>query len=90
MAIKLRSAKTTAAGASGILVTLGGIATAFSEIPADELTDTQLIAFGAVALATLFNSIGNIFSRDNDVTSEEALGTRVVAEKARAEERAGR
>lgn len=74
MAIRIKSAKTTASGISAALVTLGGIATAFSEMPVEELSDKQLIAFGAIALGTLFNSLGNVFSRDVDKTSEEALG----------------
>lgn len=77
--------KTTVAGASAILLTLGGVADQVARIPGDTVQWSQIIPLLIVALATVANAIGNMLARDNNVTSEQALSDPNASAKAAAE-----
>lgn len=80
MAIKLKNAKTTAAGASAIFAALSGVGLAFSKIPADSITTTQLIAFGAMAIANIAAGVGLVLAPDNSAVSVAVAETRAAPE----------
>lgn len=80
--------KTTAAGVGAILVAVGGVATELSRQPGESFDFLSLLPMLAPTVAVIINAIGNIFARDNNVTSERALADPNASAKASAELRA--